>query len=102
LLSPPPQIASPDRLVNVAFERGEGERRARMSSTSYVTYRALRDGVAAFAGVAAWQRTPTTVTIDGEQTHADGVIVSGNYFDVLGAGARMGRPVQASDDLAAS
>jgi len=102
LLSPPPHVTDAGRLVNVAFERGEGEQRARMQSTSYVTYRALRDGVPGFAGVAAWQRTSTTVVVDGEQVHADGVLVSGSYFDVLGARARIGRPAQAGDDRAAS
>ena len=102
LLSPPPHITDPGRLVNLAFERGEGDQRALMQSTSYVAYRALRDGVAGFAGVAAWQRTSTTVIVDGDQVHADGVLVSGSYFDVLGARARVGRPAQAADDRAAS
>ena len=44
LLSPPPHITDPDRLVGLAFERGSGDERARMQSTSYVTYRALRQG----------------------------------------------------------
>jgi predicted permease len=102
LLSSPPHITDAGRLVNVAFERTEGDRRARMQSTSYVTYRALRDAVPGFAGVAAWQPTSTTVAVEGDQVHADGTLVSGNYFDVLGARARIGRPVQAGDDRAAS
>ena len=56
----------------------------------------------AFAGAAAWQRNPTTATIDGEQVLADVMLVSGNYFEVLGAKARLGRPVQPGDDRAAS
>lgn len=102
LLSPPAHVHDPGHLVSVAFERGEGDARARMTTTSYVTYRALRDNVSGFAGVAAWQPTSTTVTVDGDQVHADGVLVSGNYFDMLGATARVGRPVQISDDRAAS
>src|SRR5881392_1065667 len=89
LLSAPPGIADPGRLVTVAFERGDGNERVRMASTSYVTYRALRDGVSGFAGVAAWQPAPTTVALDGDQVHADGMLVSGSYFEVLGASARI-------------
>ena len=102
LLSPPEQIIGPDRLVTLAFERGEGDERARMMTTSYVTYAAVRDHVPAFSGAAAWQRNPTTAAIDGDQVRADVMLVSGNYFDVLGAKARLGRPVQPGDDRSAS
>jgi predicted permease len=102
LLSPPAGVVDPQRVVTLAFERGDGQERVRMVSSSYVTYRALRDHVAGFSGVAAWQRVSTTVTVDGEQVHADGLVVSGNYFDVLGAQARAGRAVQDGDDRAAS
>src|SRR3954463_8934533 len=87
LLSPPPHITAPDRLVHVAFERDD---RSRMTTTSYVTYRALRDHVSGFAGVAAWQPAAVTITIDGEQVRADGGTISGNYFEVLGAAAWRG------------
>src|SRR5262245_55523917 len=78
LLSPPPHIADAGRLVNLAFERGDGNECARMQSTSYVTYHALRDAVPGFAGVAAWQPTSTTVADGGDQVHADAMLVSGN------------------------
>ena len=102
LLSPPEHVADPQHLFTVAFERGEGDQRARMLSTSYVTYTALRDNVAGFAGVAAWQRSSTTAIIDGDQVHADAMYVSGRYFDVLGAKARVGRSVQPADDRTAA
>jgi putative ABC transport system permease protein len=102
LLSPPEQVTDPDRVVTLAFERGEGDERARLITTSYVTYAAVRDHVPAFSGAAAWQRNPTTATIEGDQVRADVVLVSGNYFDVLGAKARLGRPVQPGDDRTAS
>jgi len=102
LLSPPEHVADPLRLFTVAFERGEGDERARMLSTSYVTYTALRDNVSAFAGLAAWQRSDTTAIVEGDQVHADAMFVSGSYFDVLGAKARMGRALQAADDRSAA
>ncbi len=102
LLSPPEHVADPDRVVTLAFEHGEGDERARMMTTSYVAYAAVRDQVPAFAGAAAWQRNPTTATIEGDQILADVMLVSGNYFDVLGVKARVGRPVQSEDDRTAS
>lgn len=102
LLSPPPQVVDPAHIVNLAFERSEGQERARMTSTSYVTYRSLRDNVTGFAVVAAWQATAATVVVDGEQVRADGMVVSGTYFDLLGAKARLGRPIAAADDRGAA
>src|SRR5690349_20827071 len=102
LLSPPEHVADPQNLFTVAFERGDGDQRARMLSTSYLTYTALRDNVTGFAGVAAWQRSETAAIIDGDQVRADLMYVSGSYFDVLGSKARMGRAVQAADDRAAA
>ena len=102
LLSLPEHVIDPERLVGLAFERGEGDERVRMTSTSYVTYTSVRDGVDAFAGVAAWQRSSGTVTIDGDQMQVKTMLVSGNYFEVLGAHARIGRPVQSADDVAAA
>src|SRR3954465_1645775 len=102
LLDPPSHVVDPSRLVSVAFERGEGNDRARMLSTSYVTYRAIRENVPAFVNVAAWQRSSGSATIDGEQLAVDTVFVSGSYFDVLGAKARIGRPVQPEGDRAAA
>lgn len=102
LLSPPEQVLDPDRVVTLAFERGEGDERVRMSTISYITYASVRDHVRAFSGAAAWQRNSTSVTVDGEQIHADAMLVSGDYFDVIGGKARLGRPVQRDDDRAAA
>jgi predicted permease len=99
LLSPPEQVTDPDRVVTLAFERGEGDERVRMSTTSYVTYASIRDHVPGLAA-AAWQRSSTTATIEGEQIRVDAMTVSGSYFDLLGAKARLGRPVQHDDDRA--
>src|SRR4029079_7437465 len=89
LLSPPEHVADPLRLFTVAFERGDGDERARMLSTSYVTYTALRDNVGAFAGLAAWQRSNTTAIVEGDQVHANPMSVSGSYFAGPAAQARL-------------
>lgn len=102
LLSPPAQVKDPGRVVTLAFEQGEADQRARMLSTSYVTYTAIRDNVPAFASTAAWQRAAPTLIVNGDQIRTDGMLVSGSYFDLLGAAARLGRPVQPGDDRAAA
>jgi predicted permease len=101
-LEPPEHLIQPDRLVTLAFERGEGDRRARMTSMSYVTFSAIRDNVPAFAGAAAWQRTSATIVLDGDQRQVDATLVSGNYFDVLGVHPRIGRAILPEHDRAAA
>ena len=91
LLSPPQQIADPDRLYAVGFEhRFEDGPTQRMLTTSYPKYRRLSRDVPAFEGTAAWQAAPTSVTIDGEQVRADTMLVSNSYFRLLGALPAMG------------
>jgi predicted permease len=99
LVSPPKHIARPDRLFSFSFRApGEPAGQAGMTTTSYVTYRQLRDGVPSLSGVAAWQRGPASVVVNNEQTYADVLLVSGNYFDVLGAAPRTGRGISPADD----
>ncbi len=101
LISPPQHIAQPDRLFSFAFHvPGEPEGQAGMTTTSFVTYRMLRDDIPALSEVAAWQLGSTSVVIDGEQMRADTVLVSGNYFQVLGAPARAGRGFSTTDETA--
>jgi predicted permease len=101
-LSPPSLVANPDRLASLAFEQGQGDERVRMTTTSWVTFAAIREQVTAFSGVAAWQRTSQGVVVNGEQARADVMLVSGGYFAVLGAPARLGRGILENDDRVAS
>lgn len=100
LLSPPPGIAAADRLFTVGFEVPSQRGSGRMTTTSYVTFAALRDDVPAVDGAAAFQRVSTTLMLDGEQRSINAMIVSGEYFDVVGAAALLGRPLGEEDDRA--
>ena len=102
LLGAPGHLIDPGRLVTLAFERGDGDGRERMATTSYVTYAAIRDHVPAFAATAAWQRSAGTVLLAGDQIQAATMIVSGTYFDALGAQPRIGRRIGAADDRTAA
>lgn len=63
---------------------------------------AIRDHVAAFAGSAAWQRLPATVVRDADQIPAQAMLVSGSFFEVLGARPRVGRAILPEHDRAAA
>jgi len=70
---------------------------------SYPLYRALRDNTSAFSGMlVSSEVNRTKVTKDGSDisTSAVAVLVSGNYFSVLGVDALMGRTLTPEDDEA--
>ena len=97
ILTPARHVVRPDRLFTLAFGvPGDVGRGAGMTTTSYVAFNTIREHVPAFAPVAAWRRTSTTVIVAGEQTHVEAMLVSGSYFAVLGrvppAGPRDSRP----------
>lgn len=100
LLSPPRHIRQPDRLFFLGIRPPGETRGAAMTTTSYVAFRTVRDQVPAVSGAAAWQRGPASVSIDGDQVRADTLLVSGNYFEVLGAMPLLGRGIVAEDEAA--
>jgi len=68
---------------------------------SYPLYRAFRDNTSTFSGMlVSGEVNRTKVTKDGSDisTSAAAVLVSGNYFSVLGVNALMGRTIAAEDD----
>ena len=98
LVSPPAHITRPDRLFSLSFHApGQSDGEAGMTTTSYVTYRTLRDQVSSLVGVAAWQRGPISVTIDSEQIQADTLLVSGNYFETCRIPPVRGRMLSAAE-----
>ena len=103
ILTPARHVVRPDRLFTLAFEvPGDAARGSSMTTTSYVAFDAMREHVPAFARVAAWRRTSTTVLVAGEQARAEAMLVSGSSFAVLGTAAGLGRAIQAEDDHVSS
>ena len=102
LLTPPAALADPGDLLSLAFERSAGDgTTVRQATTSWPAYRQIATEVRAVTAAAAWQRGPAGVAVDGEQRPAETLLVSDNYFDVLGARPRMGRGFHEDDSIAA-
>jgi putative ABC transport system permease protein len=83
-------VADPARLVHVSYEN---------AVVSYPEYRDLRDQNTLFDGLAAWGGITASLSTGGETDLATGVIVTGNYFDVLGVRPALGRLLAPSDDV---
>jgi len=99
LLSPPPHVVDPGRVYTLVFEpTGDETGRIRMTTTSYVAYEALAAQVTAASHVAASQLVSASAVVDGTQIRAEVMLVSGSYFDLLGARAEIGRALVTEDD----
>ncbi len=101
LLRKPP-VADPDRVVS-AYMRYAARATAnpaagdQVGSASYPDYADLRDsnvldGLAAFSGI------QLTLDVNGTPERVNGQVVTGNFFDVLGVPAVVGRTLQPDDD----
>ncbi len=89
LLRPLP-YRDPDRLVKL-WETNLAQGAAReMTSTSNL--QSWRDDNQSFEGIAAWQRlTSLTLTSEDPSVELNASMVTGNYFQVLGVAAALGR-----------
>ena len=65
---------------------------------SYPIYRDFRDRTTVFDGVIGRFPAPLTLIIHGQSERVAGELVTGNYFDVLGARAQIGRTFKPDDD----
>src|SRR3954466_8112223 len=91
-------VKSPERLVLLD---GPGAFRGRTfnnSTFSYPMYRDFRDQNTVFDGVLARFPTAMTLLTNGQAERVSGELVSGNYFDVLGVKAHIGRTFTPDDD----
>jgi len=97
-------VERPEELVVL---RSPGPKTGRVSSDgdnaasfSYPMYKALRDRNNAFSGLLARFAVSLSVAGNGQTERADGELVSGNYFEVLGVRAALGRVFNQEDDRA--
>ena len=65
---------------------------------SYPMYRDFRDRNTVFAGVIGRFPAPLTVITNRQSERVNGELVTGNYFDVLGVHAQIGRTLTPADD----
>jgi predicted permease len=66
--------------------------------TSYPNYLDYRNGNKTFAALAADWKIPLTLTLGGKKAFIVGQLASGNYFDVLGVKAALGRTFRPEED----
>src|SRR6476620_5808118 len=100
LLFKPLPVASPDRLVDIFTSDSTGS--LQYSTSSYPDYLDFERQNAVFDGIAGYSPMFAAVNLDNRSRLAMGEIVSGNYFQLLGVGAEIGRTIVPGDDTPTS
>jgi hypothetical protein len=95
LLEPFPGVRDQGRLVKVVQTDPQQE----FVSFSHPDYRDLRDQAKTVSGLVALRQTAATLGADGTSERAWVQMVSGNFFEVLGVEAALGRTLSPTDDL---
>ncbi|MEO8096188.1 MAG: ABC transporter permease [Acidobacteriota bacterium] len=93
LLEPLP-VERPSELVSLNYRNGSGEG----PTYSYPDYRDLRDRNDVLAGLIVFNLAPVGLSHQGNNGRSWAYLVSGNYFDVLGVKAVIGRTLTPADD----
>jgi predicted permease len=95
LLRSVPGVVESDKLVMVGRTNdGQG-----FDTFSYPNYKDYRDQNSLLSGLATHNRTQIHLSTGGEPERVSSEIVSGNYFEVLGVKAALGRTLTSDDDL---
>jgi predicted permease len=90
----PLPVERPEQIVSLSNVAGN-----RMSPVfSYPNYKDFRDRNDLFAGLLAYRFAPLSLSHDGVNERLWGYVVTGNYFEVLGVKAALGRVISPDDD----
>ena len=84
-------VKSPEQLVVLDGPGAFQGRTFNNGTFSYPMYRDFRDQNTVFDGVLGRFPAPLTLMSDGQAERVSGELVTGNYFDVLGVRAQIGR-----------
>jgi predicted permease len=91
-------VKSPGQLVVLDGPGAFQGRTFNNATFSYPMYRDFRDQNTVFDGVMARFPSPLTLMTNGQAERVSGELVTGNYFEVLGVRAHIGRTFTPEDD----
>ena len=94
-LKPLPGVGGSGSLGVLVGRTGAG----RIVPLSHPDFRDLQNAQQAFAGLAGTTSSSFTLGLGVNSRRVQGELVTGNYFQVLGVGAQVGRILQPSDDV---
>ena len=95
----PLNVGNPSRLVSVYTSDYSG---SQYSASSYADFIDFRDKANVFESLAAFTEISTTLRSENHSDRTFGLLVSANYFDLLGVKAAHGRTFRSDDDQTSS
>ena len=98
ILLQPLLVRDIDRLVTIATTEVRNNTPAVLGGTSRPNFEDLRDQSTVFSGATLTGFIPLAISGNGEPEQIGGQIVSGNFFDVLGAPVAAGRTFRPEED----
>ncbi len=98
LLQPLP-VHDPEQLVLLSRHGMVYGSNTGSNAISYPMYQDIRDHNQIFSGMFCRKGLAMSITAEGKTERVQGELVSGNFFNLLGLGAALGRVFTASDDL---
>jgi putative ABC transport system permease protein len=93
--------ANPQDLAYIDFAKGSkrgGWWSSRSSNFTSAQWESLRTHQQAFSGLVAWSAMNFNLAEGGKAHYAEGLFVNGDFFNVLGVPAAVGRTFTADDD----
>jgi macrolide transport system ATP-binding/permease protein len=96
ILLRPLAISHPEQVF--AIHQGKEKDASYSQSMSYPNYKDIRDRNEVLSGMAVYRFDPMSLSHNGSNERIWGYLVSGNYFDVLGVQALLGRTFTADED----
>lgn len=97
-------VKDPQQLVVIDWEKNSsrgGHWSSRSANFTYIQWDEIRKLQQAFSDVLAWSAGRFNLTNGGEPRFAEGLFVSGNFFQALRVHAMLGRTLTGEDDNAA-
>ncbi len=95
-------VKDPAQLVLLKWRGSHYGSNTGKNALSYPLYKDFRDRSQVFSGVICRYMLPLSVGAQGQTERIFGELVSGNYFQVLGVGAAIGRTISPDDDRESS
>jgi len=94
-------IRAPEELVSVELAKNSmhsGWSSTRSARLTYGLWERIRSRQQVFSAAAAWSATRFNLARGGEARYAEGLYVSGDFFETLGVAAVVGRVFTVADD----
>ena len=92
-------VKDPQELVLLTWRGTHVGSNTGSNALSYPMYKDFRDQNQVFSGMLCRYGLPLSVSFQGQTERAEGELVSGNYFQLLGVGAAIGRVISPGDDV---